>query len=348
MNIEINLKAFLDIINLKFGVYNPLNKFCSESDFISIAENYYLNNNNFFPFPIFINFNDRQYKDIKKKDSLNLYYNKRRICTLCINSYYKLNKEKYIKKIYSTNNVAHPSIQNFLKSGDYFVDGVIKDFNFSIINKINFSTPDKIKILIKRKKLKTIAGFHTRNAPHKAHEWIHKFALEQCDGLIIHPMIGQYESGEYKEKNIIQSNKKLIKLYNNKKIIFAVFNSYPRYAGPREALLHSIVRRNYGCTHFLVGRDHAGFKNFYSKYQSQNLCKKYKKYLSINIITFEEPFLCSNCKIIINKKCYKCNKISKIFISGNKIRDKILHGKKISKDFMRKEISSTLGKKSII
>ena len=128
--------------------------------------------------------------------------------------------------------------------------------------------------------------------------------------------------------------------------MFGIFNSYPRYGGPREAILHAIVRKNYGCTHFLVGRDHAGFKNFYKKYESQNFCKKNEKKINIKIIKFNEPFLCKKNNKILNNKA-KCE--GKIFqISGTHIRNLLLNNKNIPKDIMRKEISVLLKKGSII
>ena len=166
---------------------------------------------------------------------------------------------------------------------------------------INLQTDSIVSIFFKSK-LKTIVGFHTRNVPHRAHEWIHNFALKKCDGLFIHPLIGQFKKNEYKEKIIIQSNLKLINdIYKNKNIFFGLFNSYPRYAGPREALFHALIRKNYGCTHFMLGRDHAGVGKYYTKYESQKLCIEHEKYLKVKIISFKEPYLCTSCKKVVNK-----------------------------------------------
>ena len=148
---------------------------------------------------------------------------------------------------------------------------------------------------------------------------------------------------------MIKSNYKLVKeIYKNKNIFFALFNSYPRYAGPREALLHAIVRRNYGCTHFLVGRDHAGTGNYYKKYDSQKKCLKFKRELKIKIIPFNEPYLCSKCKIVVNKKCTICKKISKRLINGTYIRKNLLKKNKIPEYYMNSKISKILNKNSII
>ena len=162
-------------------------------------------------------------------------------------------------------------------------------------------------------------------------------------------MIGQFKKNEYTEKAILKTNSKLVKkIYKKKNIFFALFNSYPRYAGPREALFHALVRKNYGCTHFLVGRDHAGAKNFYKKYESQKMCLKFQKKLKIKIISFNEPYLCKGCKNIVNKKCYLCKKVDKKLISGTLIRKHLLKKISIPSYFMRKEISSILNNKSII
>ncbi len=348
MNIKINRKNFLDIVNLKQGVFSPLSKFVSIKDFLSISNEYHLDNGDFFPFPIFLNLTKEQYNEAKKNDILNLYYEKVRLCSLNVNSYFTLDKKKIGQKIFFSKNLKHPTLSSFIKENDYFVDGEITDLNYSFLKKINFSDPKDTSLAIKKKNFKNIAGFHTRNVPHKAHEWIHKLGLKKCGALFVQPMIGQYKSGEYKENIIIKSYKKIVKIYNDKKIIFALFNSYPRYAGPREAMLHALVRRNYGCTHFLIGRDHAGIENFYGKYDSQKICKKFSKLLGIKIVDFMEPYLCKGCKNIMNQKCIKCKKSPKILVSGSNIRKMVSNNKRIPEHLMRKEISALLNKKTII
>ena len=224
------------------------------------------------------------------------------------------------------------------------IDCKIYKFNSKIVNKFNFSKPYSIKKKISKN---SCIGFHTRNVPHRAHEWIHKFGLTKCKKILIQPLIGQYLKGEYRENSLIRTNLLSTKLIG-KKALFATFFSYPRYGGPREAMLHAIVRRNYGCSHFLVGRDHAGYKNFYKKYVSQNTCLKFQKKLGIKIVKFNEPFLCKKCNKIINKKCNKCKKTNKILISGTKIRNFIKKGKKIPENLMNIKISKFLNKNSLL
>jgi len=349
MKLNIKSHNLTDIINLKHGIYNPLKEFVSKEDFLNIVNNLNTKQKKFFPFPIFFNVSLNVYKKIRLQKKLNLYYKSIKVCELNINSFYKLDKIKIGSKIFGTRDKNHPGFKHFLNTGEYFLDADIKKFNNKILKKVYFISPDKIKKKIFKKNLRTVVGFHTRNVPHKGHEWIHNFGLKKCDGLLIQPMIGQFRKYEFKDQYIIKTNLILIKkIYKNPKIFFAVYNSYPKYGGPREAMLHAIVRKNYGCSHFLIGRDHAGVKNYYKKYESQKICKKYEKKLGIKIIIFNEPFLCNKCHKIINIENHGCTNNSIQKISGTFIRTKLKKKKKIPLEIMRLAISSTINKNSII
>ncbi len=345
--LKINYQTLTDIINLKYGIFNPIKNFLSKKDFFSVIKKKKLTNGKLFPFPVFFSLNKIDYERFADKRNIQIIYGRTFVCNLKVNSFYSVNKKKIGKKIFNTSNISHPGYKNFIESGNYNIDCEIKKFNKKILKKINFSNPNEIKKNIKKRKLKTIVGFHTRNVPHKAHEWIHSFGLKNCEGLLVQPMIGQFKKNEYKSNYIINSNKKLVeKIYKKKNILFGVFNSYPRYGGPREAVFHALVRKNYGCTHFLVGRDHAGYKNFYKKYESQNFCKQIEKKIKIKILKFNEPFLCKKYNIILNDK--KICKGTKFLISGTYIRNLLFKKKEIPSSIMRKEISVLLNKNSII
>ena len=349
MKLNIKYNNLLDIINLYFGAYHPLNSFVSKEDFLSIVNNYHTKSNIFFPLPIYINVSSKFYNKFKNKKIINVFYKSKKVCNLHVNSFFTINKIDIGKKIFRTNDSKHPGFKEFLSMGDYFIHCKIKKFNRKIMKNLNFSYPSIFKSIFLKNKLKTIVGFHTRNAPHRSHEWIHNFGLDKCEGLLIQPLIGQFRKNEYTEKAVIETNNKLVKkIYKKKNIFFGLFNSYPRYAGPREAMFHAMVRKNYGCTHFLVGRDHAGVRKYYGKYESQKKCLKFSKKLKIKIIDFKEPYLCFRCKKIVNKKCDICKKIYKKNVNGTFIRKMLLKNKKIPNFIMREEISAMLNKKSII
>ncbi len=238
----------------------------------------------------------------------------------------------------------NPGIKNFFNIKKFYLDCNLINFNKKILKKVYFDDPSIIKKKINNK---SCVGFHTRNVPHNGHIWIHNFGKKHCKKILIQPMIGQFKKGEFKEKSLIVTNKIATNIAG-KNSIFSSFLSYPRYAGPREAIFHAIVRKNYGCTHFLVGRDHAGYKNNFRKYSSQYHCKKFEKKIGIKILIFKEPFLCKNCKKVINKPCRECKKKSKTFISGTKIRSLLKSNKKISTLLMHDKINKKINKFSLI
>ena len=304
-----------------------------------------IDKNIFFPLPIYFSL-DKIYKQTK---FLNVFFNKKKVCQLVVKNIYTFTKEEKLylgKKIFGTNNINHPGFKYFCLKSNFFIHCTIKNFNENL-NLINFCKPSDFKNILLNKKINSLVGFHTRNVPHRAHEWIHRYGLKKCKNLLIQPLIGQYRKGEFKESKIIETNKKIVKeVYAN--TFFSILNSYPRYAGPREALFHAMIRKNYGCTHFLIGRDHAGVSDYYGLYESQRFAKKYENEMGINIIKFREPYMCSECKEIMNSRCKKCINKKKIRISGTFIRKKISENKNISKFLMRLEISKLLDKKSII
>ena len=343
MKIHINKKILSDFINLKNNVFYPLSEFCDEKEAISIIRKMKTPSKKFFPIPILLPFSLGQKKKVENLKFVNIYYKNYFVAKILIKKFFKIKTED-IKKLYGTSYKKNPSVNYLFNVNNFFIACKIRKFNSKIINKINFSRPSDIKRKINKK---SCVGFHTRNAPHVAHEWIHRYGLKKCEKILIQPIIGQYVKGEYREKVLIKTNFISSNMLG-KKAIFGLFFSYPRYGGPREAMLHAIVRKNYGCSHFLVGRDHAGYKNLYKKYISQETCYKFQKKLGIKIVKFKEPFLCKKCKKITNTKCNICKTFSKFLISGTNIKNLIKQDKKIPKNLMSLKISKYLNIKSLI
>ena len=347
--IHINQNQFSDLINLLNNVFYPLNNFVSKNEFIQIIDNKKYKNQ-FFPLPIFFGINKEIYTKFKKNKSFDLYYKNRYLMNIYNVKFYNLNKKKISQKIYGANYLKHPYFERFIHENYKFMY-----FDYQKINKINlqdkyFLSPLSFKKKLRKKNISTLSSFHTRNVPHKAHQWIHNFLFKKFGALLIQPLIGQYKKGEYSDALILKTNKIASKIFNSNKVFSIPFFSYPRYAGYREAALHAIVRKNYGCTHFWVGRDHAGFKDFYDYKQSQKFCYKNQKKLDIKIIAGAEPIYCSNCNTIKNTKCLNktCLKKYKIKISGSKIRKLLKENKLIPDYLMNQKISKLLSKKSLI
>ena len=203
-------------------------------------------------------------------------------------------------------------------------------------------TPRKVKEKIKTFNLSTVAGFQTRNVPHRAHEHILELALKEVDGLFIQPLIGKKKRGDFTPQAIMNSYNLLLKNYlPENKIILGALTTSMRYAGPREALFHAMIRKNYGCTHFIVGRDHAGVSNYYEEYEAQNLCIKYESELNIKIIKMRGPFYCKKCDMITTDNICSHNEY-RVSVSGTKIRNSLIKNHSISPKYMRPEIINTI------
>jgi sulfate adenylyltransferase len=347
--ININKNQFSDLLNLINNVFYPLNNFVSKKDFLQIIDHMRVKNK-FFPMPIFFGVDKQLYTKIKSKKQLNLYYNKKYLLNIYNINFYDLDKKKVGQKIYDKNYLIHPYYKKFVKENHRFLSFDYKKPNKKNLSHKSFKTPNFVKEKFIKNKLTSLASFHTRNVPHNAHQWIHNYLFKKFGALLIQPLVGQYKKDEYSDKLIIKTNILAAKLFGSKKVFSIPFFSYPRYAGFREAALHAIVRKNYGCTHFWVGRDHAGYKNFYDYNLSQKFCYKNQKKLQIKIIAGSEPYFCSNCKKIKNIKCKnkKCLKKHIIKISGSKIRDLIKKNKPIPSHLMNLKISKLLSKKSLI
>lgn len=347
----INKEQFSDLLNLHYGVFYPLKNFVNEKNFKKILLSNKIDKD-FFPFPIYLGVSKKLYEKYKYQKFLNIYYKKKDIGIININKFFKIKNELFGKKLFGLNYTKHPFYNKFLKENFAFIDFSYKKLNKKSLTHKNFESPQKFKKKLNKKikNRKFLAGFHTRNVPHLAHQWIHRFMLKKYKNILIQPLINQYKDGEYKESIIIKTNKVAVNMYDKNKAFFSTYFSYPRYGGPCEAALHAIVRKNYGCTHCWIGRDHAGYKSFFKKYSSQKFCKKNEKKIGIKIISENEPYFCSKCQKIVNKKCYpkNCNKKYKKSISGTIIRSLIKNKKTINNYLMNKNISILLNNNPLI
>jgi len=348
MAIEISFDTYLELEKIADKVFYPLTGFMTEQDFKSVVKNMRLDNGELFPLPVLlpVSLNKKNNLTLNKKKFLK--YKDIIVGEIYVNSIFTIDFSLYLRQLFGTNDIEHPGYKMLLKSGTYFLGGPIKLIKRITYNYSHYAlTPEVTKNKIKKMKLKTVAGFQTRNVPHKAHEYILTTALNHVDGLFIHPLIGKKKRGDFLPEVVLKSYEFLIKSYLPKnRVILGALTTSMRYAGPREAVFHAIIRRNFGCTHFLVGRDHAGVGNYYKEYDAQNLCLKLEKELEIKIIKVRGPFYCKYCnKITTDNICKKLE--NKIEVSGTKIRDSLIKNKKISSRFMRPTIVNIIKKDDI-
>lgn len=348
--IKIDLNSFLELKQIANGTFYPLNSFMDHDCLESVVENMTLPSKKIFSLPILLPISKLTYNEIKFSTEVKLIFRNKNVGKILIKEIFNYDLNSIFKKLFGTDSAKHPGITMMKSMGNLFLAGKVVRNEASLNdNDKLINSPKEVITTIKRMKLKTVAGFQTRNIPHKAHEFIHRLALEQVEGLLIQPLIGKKKVGDFASETVIKTYKHLVKNYYPKnRVILSGLATSMRYAGPREAIFHAIIRRNFGCTHFIVGRDHAGVGNFYKEYDAQELCIKMEKKLGIKILAFKGPYYCSKCEGIVteNSCAHKYQKKScTIEVSGTKIREMIKGKKKINTNFLRKDIAKLINKK---
>ena len=347
--LKLNEDGILDLLNISFGLFKPLKGFLNESDYRNAVDNLHLSDNTVWSIPITLEINEEQKKEMAKNEIVELTDESgTKYGELEVEDIFTTKLDADILKIFGTTDMKHPGVNKEFKRGKYRIGGktklTIEKKSITYLDEY-FLFPDEVKKQIKEKNLKTIAGFQTRNAPHRAHEYLQRTGLEFTDGIFIHPLIGWKKADDFSPVAVKAAYKEMVdNFYPKDKVIFSVLQTAMRYAGPREAVFHAIIRKNYGCTHFIVGRDHAGVGNYYDKYEAQRFASNIDD-LGIKIICLSGPFYCEKCGgIATEKNCghYNTQKQFITEISGTDIRNYISEFKRPPENIMRKEIADIL------
>ena len=316
-----------EIKNIAYGIYSPLIGFLREEDFLNVCNNARLQNGTVWPIPIVLDINKRDCRRFRgERNILLLDQENSPIAFLKDIEIFKYDKDFFVESIFGTKDRNHPGVSEVYKMNDYLIGGDV-----SLLNNVrrlflgyNF-LPEETREYFKERKWKTVCAFQTRNVPHRGHEFLQKEALKITDGLFIQPVVGRKKLGDFKDEYILASYEVLIeRYYPRDRVLLGVLPLKMRYAGPREALFHALIRKNFGCTHFIVGRDHAGVGNFYSPTAAQEIFERFdEKEIGIKILKFPEVVFCKvSQKHVFVNACPHPEK-EKIHFSGTKIRERI-------------------------
>lgn len=336
-------------INIVDGVYFPLDGFMDENNLNSVLCDMRLRNGAIWSMPIVLDVNEKTFKNIKNEKTILIKDVKNKPVLQISNlSVFPFRKKFFVQKLFGTTNKNHPGIIRVKKMGDYLIGGKVKLIKNKREPNKNYYPPEKVKEIFKKNGWKFIAAFQTRNPPHRSHEYLQKTALKEVDGLFIQPIIGKKKPGDFRNKHILETYKILIEnYYPPKKVILRTFHTFMRYAGPKEAIFHALVRKNFGCTHMIIGRDHAGVGNYYGTYDAQKIFDQFnEKELGIKILKYENAIFCQGCQDVVFEGQCKHDLSQKIHLSGTQLREKLTKKEKIDERFMRKEIATYLNKNS--
>ena len=348
---ELNQESLQDLINIHSGLFAPLTGFMTEEQYRSVIDRMLITDTMVWTLPVTLDVDNKTFIKLSLGQKLNLTYNAKVVGTLLISSLYSI-QEGDILKIYKTTDINHPGVKKEIERNKFRIGGDIEITDTNLLK--NNLNPITTKEEFEKRGWKTIVGFQTRNPVHRAHEHLHRTALELLDGLFINPLTGWKKKGDFSEEAVIDGYKAIIdNYYSQKNVYFDVLKTPMRYAGPREAVFHALIRKNLGCTHFIIGRDHAGVGNYYGIYEAQELAMKLsEKYgLGIEILCLKEPIYCKKCEMVVSEK--HCNHGSEelIPISGTKIRNMLQNGIIPDQYLMRKEVAQaiiSLGSKMFI
>lgn len=315
-SLTISKDTVVDIEQIATGVYSPVDSFMNQEEIDSVLDNNKLLNGHTWTLPIALQLNS---DDIYENQELALKYKGEILATLMVNSLFTLDLDKYNKKLYGTNDISHPGVKKTLTNGNQFISGKITLVKFLDNDFRQYTlTPFESRLIFEHKGWNKIIGFHTRNIPHKAHEYVQSNSLLKynADGVFIHPVVGSKKTGDFKTNIIFDAYNILIKnKHLDNKNLLAGFNTYSRYAGPREAVFTAICRKNFGCSHFIVGRDHTGVGSFYKSNESANYFDTIGD-IGIEIIKYDEVVYDNNSYCEVNDSI----KETCLNISATKIR----------------------------
>jgi len=345
MSITVDRDLVNDIENIADGIFSPLEGFMLEHDFANVLKRGRLANGIPWTMPIVLDVDEQTAKQMKNLHDVAIKDENQRIFAIMrVEDVFKFDKREMAKAAYQTDDTKHPGVAKTMEMQNTLVGGRIDLIDRADSNELRRYrlSPARTRDEFRKRGWKTVVGFQTRNIPHLAHEMLQKAALNLFDGLFINPLIGRKKSGDFKDEVIIKAYEMLIDNYFPKEsVMFVTLHTEMRYAGPKEAILHAIMRKNFGCSHFIVGRDHAGVGNYYHPFAAQEIFKDYPD-LEINPVFFPAFFYCKICMVHASEKTCPHDVQHRLDLSGTKLRQMVINGERPSELLMRPEISELI------
>jgi sulfate adenylyltransferase len=344
--VVVNERELSDLEMLANGALSPLRGFQGERDYHSVLETMHLPDGLAWAIPVVLSVTDEEAKRFGGTDSVALLPAEGAdpIAVLRIDEIFKRDKQKEAVSVYRTDEDAHPGVKAVYDAGDLCAAGTLEVLHLPSHD--DFAdyrmTPSQTRAEFSRRGWRTVVGFQTRNPIHRAHEYIQKCAL--VDGLLVHPLMGATKSDDVPPDVRMRCYEALFEGYYPKdRAMVSIFPAAMRYAGPREAIWHAIARKNYGCTHFIVGRDHAGVGTYYGTYDAQAIFEEFEPgELGIQTLNFEHSFWCEACEGMASPKTCPHGEETRISLSGTKVREMLRNGERPPMEFSRPEVADIL------
>jgi sulfate adenylyltransferase len=346
--IVVSERELSDLEMLATGALSPLTGFQSEADYNSVLDRMRLTNGLAWAIPVVLSVTDEEAKRLGGADAVALLpaEGAEPLAVLRISAIFPRDKQREAVSVYRTDDLAHPGVAAVHEAGDLCVAGDLEVLSLPAHD--DFAgyrlTPAQTRAVFAERGWRTVVGFQTRNPIHRAHEYIQKCALEIVDGLLVHPLMGATKSDDVPPTVRMECYEALFEGYYPKdRAMVSVFPAAMRYAGPKEAIWHAIARKNYGCTHFIVGRDHAGVGSYYGTYDAQKIFEEFEpNELGITPLMFEHSFWCNRCEGMGSPKTCPHGEEDRVSLSGTKVREMLGNGERPPEEFSRPEVADIL------
>jgi sulfate adenylyltransferase len=344
--VTLNEVGLADLEMIATGGYSPLTGFLGRADYERVVNDMRLADGTLWPIPITLPVSESRADMLREGQPVGLNAPDGRLIGLLeLRERYTYDQRHEAEQVYRTTSQDHPGVARLYRQGPVLLGGdvwLLED-PISIFPELGF-TPAASRIAFAERGWRTIVGFQTRNPVHRAHEYIQKSALETIDGLFLHPLVGATKDDDVPAFARVRSYEILLKhYYPTDRVLLGAYPAAMRYAGPREALLHAISRQNYGCTHFIVGRDHAGVGNYYGTYDAQRMFDTLAPGdLAITPLKYEHTFYCQKCASVASPRTCPHGAEDRLSLSGTKVRELLRAGTPPPPEFTRPEVAQIL------
>ena len=347
--VTLDERAASDLIMIAIGGFSPLEGFMTQEDYDPVVMNMRLANGLPWSVPITLSVSAEVADPLKEGNLIRLDDQSGRfIGVMELTQKYAYDKVREALHVYRTNEDKHPGVKVVYEQGEINLAGpiwLLQRDPHPLFPRYQID-PVESRALFRERGWKTVVGFQTRNPIHRAHEYIQKCALETVDGLFLHPLVGATKSDDIPADVRMRCYEVMLERYfPHDRVILAINPSAMRYAGPREAIFHALIRKNYGCTHFIVGRDHAGVGDYYGTYDAQHIFDEFKpEELGITPMKFEHAFYCTRSQSMATTKTSPSLPEERIHLSGTKVREMLRRGELPPPEFSRPEVAAELAR----